>query len=363
MELKTELLPRDKCKKLPADESMLGFGQIFTDHMFSMKYSESKAKEKDKGWFDAKIHPYGPISLDPAAIVLHYGQEVFEGLKAYRWKNGEIYLFRPMKNLERMLASAERLVMKPFDAAFVLDALKELVKVEKDWVPKSSMTSLYIRPTYIGTKAILGVQPSTEYLFYIILSPVGAYYASGFNPIKILVEEKYVRAAPGGVGFTKAGGNYASSLLAAKVAHEKGYTQVLWLDAAQHKYIEEVGTMNQFFVINDRIITAPLTGSILPGVTRDSILVMAKDYGYKVEERSVSIDEVLTAHENGTLTEAFGTGTAAVVTPVGELRYKDKTMVINGGKVGKITQQLYDDLVAIQYGTKKDPYNWLVKVC
>jgi branched-chain amino acid aminotransferase len=324
MELKKELKPLDKRNKLIDDESKLGFGVYFTDHMFSMKYSESKAKGKDKGWYDAKITPYGPISLDPAAIVLHYGQEVFEGLKAYRWKNGEIYFFRPMKNLERMNASAERLVMQPFDSTFVLEAMKELVKVEKDWVPKSPGTSLYIRPTYIGTKAILGVQPSSEYLYYIILSPVGPYYATGFNPVKILVEEKYVRAAPGGVGFTKAGGNYASSLLAAKIAHEKGYTQVLWLDAAQHKYVEEVGTMNQFFVINDRIITSPLTGSILPGVTRDSILIMGKDYGYKVEEKQISIDEVITASENGTLTEAFGTGTAAVVTPVGELCYKDK---------------------------------------
>jgi branched-chain amino acid aminotransferase len=363
MELKKELKTQDKRGKLPADESTLGFGQLFTDHMFSMKFSEPKAKEKDKGWYDAKITPYGPISLDPAAIVFHYGQEVFEGLKAYRWKNGEIYLFRPMKNLDRMNTSAERMVMQPFDSAFMLDAIKELVKIEKDWVPKSPMTSLYIRPTYIGTKAILGVQPSSEYLLYVILSPVGAYYSTGFNPVKILVEEKYVRAAPGGVGFTKAGGNYASSLLAAKKAKEKGYTQVLWLDAAQHKYVEEVGTMNQFFVIKDKIVTPPLTGSILPGVTRDSIMFMAKDYGYKVEERQISIDEVITASENGTLTEAFGTGTAAVVTPVGELCYKDKCMVINGGKVGKVTQRLYDDLVAIQYGSKKDPYNWLVKVC
>ncbi|MBN2154127.1 MAG: branched-chain amino acid aminotransferase [Candidatus Lokiarchaeota archaeon] len=363
MELKTEIKPKDKCGKLPADESTLGFGVIFTDHMFSMSYSESKAKERDKGWHDAKIGPYGPISLDPAAIVFHYGQEVFEGMKAYRWKNDDIYLFRPMKNLERMLASAERMVMQPFAAPFVLEAIKELVKIEKDWVPKSPMTSLYIRPTYIGTKAILGVQPSSEYLFYVILSPVGAYYATGFNPVKILVEEKFVRASPGGVGFTKAGGNYAASLLAAKKAKERGYTQVLWLDAAEHKYVEEVGTMNQFFVIGDTILTAPLTGSILPGVTRDSIIHMAKDYGYKVEERLVSIDEVITASENGTLTEAFGTGTAAVVTPVGELCYKDKCMVINDGKVGKITQRLYDDLVAIQYGEKKDPYDWLVKVC
>nr|MDO8114720.1 branched-chain amino acid aminotransferase [Candidatus Sigynarchaeota archaeon] len=363
MKLITELKPKDKLGKLPKDESTLEFGKLFTDHMFIMKYSESKAKEKDKGWYEPKIQPYGPLTLDPAAIVFHYSQEVFEGLKAYRWKNGEIYLFRPMKNLERMTTSGERLVMPPFDKEFVLNSLKELVKIEKEWVPHAPMTSLYIRPTYIGTQAKLGVQPSSDYLLYIILSPVGAYYASGFSPVKILVEEQYVRAAPGGVGFTKAGGNYAASLLAGKKAHDKGYTQVLWLDAAEKKYIEEVGTMNMFFVIDGKIVTPPLTGSILPGVTRDSVLSMARDWGMKVEERLIKIDEVITASENGTLNEAFGSGTAAVVTPVGELCYKDRCMVINGGKVGKVTQKLYDALVGIQYGQTKDPYGWMIKVC
>jgi branched-chain amino acid aminotransferase len=358
MELTNELKPESELGKLPDDESTLEFGKIFTDHMFSMNYSE------ENGWYDGKIHPYGPITLDPAAIVFHYGQEVFEGLKAYRWEDGSINMFRPMKNLDRLNGSAERMVMPLIDKEFVLDAIKQLVEVEKDWVPHSPMTSLYIRPTYIGTQAKLGVQPSTEYLFYVILSPVGPYYASGFAPCKILVEEKYVRAAPGGVGFTKAGGNYAASLLAAKKAHDMGYTQVLWLDAAQKKYVEEVGTMNMFFVIDGTVVTPPLsTGSILPGVTRDSIIHIANEWGLNLEERAISIDEVIAASENGTLNEAFGTGTAAVVTPVGELCYKDNCITINDGQVGSITQKLYDELVAIQYGQKEDPYGWVVKVC
>ncbi|MFX0100615.1 MAG: branched-chain amino acid aminotransferase [Candidatus Hodarchaeota archaeon] len=357
MNIATELIPEEKRRKLPEDESTLGFGVNFTDHMFSMHYSE------EKGWFGAKVHPYSIITLDPAALVLHYGQEIFEGLKAYRGENDEIYLFRPLKNLERLNNSADRMCMPKVDADLVLEGIKKLVEVEKEWVPHTPGTSLYIRPTYIATQAVLGVRPSAEYLFYVILSPVGAYYATGFNPVKILVEEKYVRAAPGGVGFAKAGGNYASSLLAAKKAKEEGYTQVLWLDAAEHKYVEEVGTMNMFFVINDTIITSPLTGSILPGVTRDSVLHMLKDWGMNVEERMITIDEVIKAHDDGKLTEAFGTGTAAVVTPVGELRYKDKKMVINDMKVGDLSQKLYDALVGIQYGKDKDPYDWRIKVC
>lgn len=357
MDIELETIPKKDRRKLPDDESALGFGVNFADHMFSMHYNE------EKGWFGAKVHPYSLITLDPASLVLHYGQEIFEGLKAYRGENDEIYLFRPMKNLERLNNSAERMCMPNVDANLVLDAIKNLVEVDKEWVPHTTGTSLYIRPTYIATQAILGVRPSAEYLFYVILSPVGAYYATGFNPVKILVEEKYVRAAPGGVGFAKAGGNYASSLLAAKKAKEKGYTQVLWLDAAEHKWVEEVGTMNMFFVIDDTIITSPLTGSILPGVTRDSVIHMLKDWDMKVEERMISIDEVIKAHDDGKLTEAFGTGTAAVVTPVGELCYKDKCMVINDMKVGGLSQKLYDTLVGIQYGKDDDPYGWRVKVC
>lgn len=357
MDIKITLKPENERGKLPEDESTLGFGSLFTDHMFVMHYTEGK------GWHNAEIKPYGPFELDPAALVLHYGQEIFEGLKAYRWDSGDIYLFRPNKNIERLNNSADRMVMPRVDPDFVLKAIKKLVEIEKDWVPHSQGTSLYIRPTYIATQPILGVRPSAEYIFYVILSPVGAYYATGFNPVKILVEEKYVRAAPGGVGFAKVGGNYAASLLAAKKAKEKGYTQVLWLDSAEHKYVEEVGTMNQFFKIGEKVLTAPLGGSILPGVTRDSVIHMLKDWGIDIEERSITIDEVVEAWENGKLDEAFGTGTAAVVTPVGELCYKEKCMVINDMEVGDLSQKLYDNLVGIQYGMKDDPYGWRVKVC
>jgi branched-chain amino acid aminotransferase len=357
MNIEYELLPEEQRRKLPEDESTLGFGKLFTDHMFSMKYSE------DKGWYEPKIHPYGPIALDPAAVVLHYGQEAFEGLKAYRLPGDGICLFRPDKNVDRMNASAERLVMPQLDKDDVLDAIKQLVTVEKDWVPHSPMTSLYIRPTFIGTQAELGVHASTDYLFFIILSPVGAYYETGFSPVKILVEETYTRAAPGGTGFAKVGGNYASSMLAAKLAHEKGYTQVLWLDGVERKYIEEVGTMNFMVKFGDTIITSPLTGSILPGVTRDSVLQILKDWGDPVEERLYTIDEVIEAYQSGDLKEAFGTGTAAVITPVSELCYKGSCMTVGDGEVGPTTQRLYDELVAIQYGTKDDPYGWRVPVC
>lgn len=356
MDLTRELLPLEKRRRLPADETTLGFGELFTDHMFTLRYS-------DNHWHDAAIHPYRPFSLDPAALVFHYGQEIFEGLKAYRGDGDKIYMFRPGKNLERMNASAARLCMPLLDVDFVLDSMKELVRIEKEWIPRAPGTSMYIRPTYIATQPVLGVRPSSDYIFYIILSPVGAYYATGFNPVKILVEEEYVRAAPGGVGFAKAGGNYAASLLAAHKAKEKGYTQVLWLDGAEHKYIEEVGTMNQFFVIGDTVVTPPLTGSILPGVTRDSVIQLLKDGGWKVEERLITIDELIEAWKTKALSEAFGTGTAAVVTPVGEFCYKDTCMVIGDGGVGKLSQHLYDELVAIQYGRKEDARGWRVEVC
>lgn len=357
MDLQYKLVPEEKRRKLPEDESTLGFGELFTDHMFSMHYHEAK------GWFGAKIHPYSIITLDPAALVLHYGQEIFEGLKAYKGKDGGIYLFRPNKNLERMNSSAERLVMPRIDEEFILEAIKKLVECERAWVPTTIGTSLYIRPTYIATQAILGVRPSNEYLFYIILSPVGAYYATGFNPVKILVEERYVRASPGGMGDAKAGGNYAASLLAAKKAKEKGFAQVLWLDAAEHQYVEEVGTMNMFFKIDGTVVTAPLTGSILPGVTRDSVIHMLEDWGIPVEERRYTIHDVIEAYENGTLEEAFGSGTAAVITPVGGLQYKDKELSINDNKVGELSQKLYDALFGIQYNLREDPYGWRVKVC
>ncbi|MHA1793223.1 MAG: branched-chain amino acid aminotransferase [Promethearchaeota archaeon] len=357
LDIEIELIPLEKRRSPPEDESTLGFGQLFTDHMFSMHYDE------ERGWFGARIHPYSLITLDPAALVLHYGQSIFEGLKAYRGDDDSIYLFRPEKNMERLNSSASRLVMPQVDTDLVIEAIKKLVEIEKDWVPHTKGTSLYIRPTYFGTQAILGVRPSSEYLFYVILSPVGAYYATGFSPVKLLVEDHYVRAAPGGVGFAKASGNYAASLLAAKKAKEKGYAQVLWLDAAEHKYIEEVGTMNAFIKIDGVVYTSPLTGSILPGVTRDSVIQILKEWNVPVEEKRLTIDEVSQAWEQGKLEEIFGTGTAAVITPVGELCYKEKKMVIGDFKVGELTQKLYDELVSIQYGEKEDKHGWRVKVC
>jgi len=358
MEIKLNLVPKKERKKKPDDESKLGFGIIFTDHMFQMKW------KKDQGWYDAQIKKYEKFLISPAAIVLHYSIEIFEGLKAYRTPNGQIQLFRPQMNIERLNKSAERMVMPTVDPKFALESLVSLIKIEKDWVPKSFGTSLYIRPTMIGMDEFIGVHPAEEVLYYIILSPVGTYYPSGFNPIDIYVEDKYIRAAVGGVGYAKTGGNYAASLLAAELAKEKGFTQVLWLDAKEHKYIEEVGTMNQFFVFEDEVVTPPLTGSILPGVTRDSVIRILKDWGYKVSERIISIDEILENAQSGKLKEAFGTGTAAVITPVGLFHYKGKNLIVGGDKnrVGELTKRLYDYLTNIQYGNIEDPYGWVLKI-
>ncbi|MHA1820891.1 MAG: branched-chain amino acid aminotransferase [Promethearchaeota archaeon] len=357
MEIKINKVPDSELKEKPNDESKLGFGTLFTDHMFQMFWTKEKGE-----WFDAQIKKYEPFLISPAAIVLHYAIEIFEGLKAYRAVNGDIQLFRPQMNIKRLNNSAERMVMPKIDEEFNLEAIKTLVKLEKDWVPKSFGTSLYIRPTMIGIDEFIGVHPAEHIMYYIILSPVGAYYATGFAPVDIYVEDKYIRAAPGGTGFAKTGGNYAASLKAAEEAKAKGYTQVLWLDAKEHKYVEEVGTMNMFFVLDDEIVTSPLTGSILPGVTRDSVMQILKDKGYKVTERKVSIDEVIEDSNSGKLKEAFGTGTAAVITPVGALNYKGKDYIINDKKVGKLTQELYDYLTGIQYGKIEDKYGWIVKV-
>ena len=343
-------------KPKPEDESQLGFGDIFTDHMFLMDY------EAGKGWFNPRIEPYGDLCFDPAAMGLHYGQEIFEGLKAYRGKNGGIYLFRARDNVARLNRSAQRLCMPEVDIDFVMDGLKKLIELDQEWVPRSKGTSLYIRPNMIATEPHLGVRPSNTYLFYIIVGPVAAYYKEGLNPVKIWVETEYVRAAPGGTGEAKTSGNYAASLLAAEKAKEKGFTQVLWLDAVERKYVEEVGTMNMFFVIGDEVITAPLTGTILPGITRDSVLRILKDWGINVSERSLRIDEVVEAAENGSLKEAFGTGTAAVISPVGQITYKGKDYVIAGGKMGQLSQRLYDEIVAIQYAEKPDPYGWVDRI-
>lgn len=344
--------PKPKVK----DESKLTFGKLFTDHMFKLYYN---AKD---GWHNPEIVPYGPLNMDPAACGLHYGQLIFEGLKCYRTKEGKLQIFRPDKNWERMNRSAERLCMPTLDGEFLTKALKELLKIDADWVPKSKGTSLYIRPTIVATEPFLGVHPAHELLFFIILSPVGPYYSTGFNPCKIIVEDKYTRAVLGGLGEAKTAANYAASIKSAEEAMAKGFTQVLWLDGQEHKYIEEVGTMNIMFKINDEFITPPLLGSILPGVTRDSVIQLLKSKGLKISERRISVDEVVKAAETGALKEVFGTGTAAVISPVGSLTYKDKTYNIGDFKVGEYTQKLYDELTAIQWGEIPDPFNWIVKI-
>ncbi|MBI5583593.1 MAG: branched-chain amino acid aminotransferase [Deltaproteobacteria bacterium] len=343
-------------KPRPKSESELGFGKYFTDHMFLLDY------EKGKGWINPRIVPYGPLTLDPSAMVLHYGQEIFEGLKAYRWTDGTIALFRPDKNIERMNRSADRLCMAPTDPEMFLEGMKTLILLDRDWIPSSPGTSLYIRPTMIATEAALGVKPSSRYLFFIILGPVGPYYPEGFSPTRIYVTKSYVRAAKGGVGETKTGGNYAASLYAASKAQELGYTQVLWLDAAEHKYVEEVGTSNIFFQIDDELMTPPLAGTILPGVTRDSVLMLAREWGIKVNEKPITIDEVIKAAEDGRLKEMFATGTAAVISPVGEIGYQERVIPVADGKTGPLAQRLYDEITGIQYGQKKDPYGWVVKI-
>ena len=356
MEIKITKAEPDNLKKKPEDESNLVFGDIFTDHMFVVDYKEGR------DWFDPRIVPYGNFSIDPAAMSIHYGQEIFEGLKAYKAGDGSIYLFRPEENIKRFNRSAARMCMPEVDIDMFMDGLKKLILVEQDWIPGSDGTSLYIRPAMFATEPHLGVRPAKEYIAFVILCPVGAYYKEGLSPIKIYVEDKYVRASVGGTGEAKTAGNYAASLLAAEEAKEKGFTQVLWLDAADRKYIEEVGTMNMFFIINDEVITAPLAGSVLPGITRDSAIQVIKSWGMKVSERSLSIDEVITASQDGSLTEAFGTGTAAVISPVGQITYKGEDHVVAGGGMGQLSQKLYDEIVAIQYGKKDDPFGWRIKI-
>ena len=350
MEIIKELSTNLKAKY--EDSSKLAFGKTFTDHMFTMKY------ENGKGWYDAKIEPYQPIAMDPACMVLHYGQAIFEGLKAYRGSNNEIRLFRVRDNFERMNRSAARMRIPEIDVDFCMNALYELLRVEKDWIPDAPGTSLYIRPTIIAMDPYLGVKASSTYLFYIILSPVGPYYPEGFNPVRIYIEDEYVRAVKGGTGFTKAACNYAMSLLAGEIAKEKGYTQVLWLDGVEHKYVEEVGSMNIFFLFKDALVTPALNGSILPGITRDSVLKMAKELGIKCEERRVSIEEVYEAQANGELLEVFGSGTAAVISPVGELNWAGKIITLNDGKTGPGGAELYERLTEIQYGRGNDVFGW-----
>ena len=337
-------------------DSELGFGKFTTDHMFLMDYALGK------GWYDARIVPYQHLRLDPAAMVLHYNQEVFEGLKAYALADGGIGLFRPEKNIQRMNTSAQRLVMPEVDSQLFLQAMRQLVLIDREWLPKSDGTSLYIRPTMIATEPMIGIRASERYLFYIILSPVGAYYPEGFNPTRIYVSDTYVRAAKHGVGNVKTSGNYGSTLFVSQEAAVKGYTQVLWLDANELKYIEEVGTSNVFFLIDDELVTPPLKGTILPGITRDSALQLARRWGLRVSERSISIDEVIDACRSGTLKEMFATGTAAVISPVGEISYKGEQFRIADGDTGELAQRLYDELTGIQYGRREDPVGWRIRV-
>lgn len=339
-------------KAKPVDESALGFGKIFTDHMFIMDYTEGK------GWHDARIVPYGNIELSPAAMCLHYGQEVFEGMKAYRTADGKIQLFRPEENFKRLNSSNERLVIPAIDEEFALHCLNELVKLEADWVPHADGAALYIRPFIIAVDPFLGVKPGAQYMFIMILSPSGAYYASGLNPVSIYVEEKYVRAVKGGMGFAKTGGNYAASLIGQDEAHKQNYSQVLWLDGVEKKYIEEVGAMNMFFIIDGEVLTPELVGSILPGITRKSTIELCKSWGMKVTERRITIQEVADAYKAGKLDEAFGTGTAAVISPVGHLKWGDLVMEINGNKIGPVSQKLYDTMTGIQWGKVEDKFGW-----
>jgi len=356
MEIRIVPLPDAKKKPKFADDTKLAFGRIFTDRMLMAEW------ETGQGWFDARIEPYAPFVLDPACMVFHYAQEIFEGLKGYKWADGTIALFRPEMNSRRFNRSADRICMPEVPEALFLNGIEQLVKLEKEWVPGSPGTSLYIRPTMIAVEPVLGVKPSDHYYFFVILSPVGAYYAAGFNPVRIMVEDKYVRAVPGGTGDAKTGGNYAVSLKAALEAKKKGFEQVLWLDGAQHRYVEEVGSMNMFFAYGDLVVTAPLTGSILNGITRDSVIKLAEPLGFQVEERQIDINELIADIRTGKVTEAFGTGTAAVITPVGHLAYRDELHQLGSGGVGRLTQKLYDTLTGIQYGLVEDTFGWIRKI-
>lgn len=342
-------------KKAKPDFTKLGFGKYFTDHMLIMDY-------KDGAWCEPEIVPYGSFSLDPSTCVLHYGQGIFEGLKAYKNAEGKITMFRPYDNFKRMNRSAERLCMPTIDVDKMVEWLKELILVDEEWIPTAPGTALYIRPTMVATDAMLGVHPGHTYRFFIILSPVGSYYPNGLQPTKILVEKEYVRAPLGGTGEAKCMGNYAASLLAGDIANKKGYEQVLWLDSNEHKYVEEVGAMNMFFVFDGVVKTPALVGSILPGITRDSVLQILRAEGKPVEECRISVDEIVAMNEAGKLDEAFGSGTAAVISPVGVLNIAGEDKIINNFEMGPITSYLYDKLTGIQYGRYEDTFGWVVKV-
>ena len=338
------------------EDTKLGFGTLFTDHMFNMDY------HADQGWHTPRIEPYASIPLEPSTAVLHYGQAVFEGLKAYRTAAGTIQLFRPKENFKRLNRSCHKVCIPKIDEDFALESLKALLKLEADWVPHLFETSLYIRPTIIATDPFLGVRESYSYRYFIILSPVGVYYPEGFNPIKIWVAKDHVRAVRGGLGEAKTPANYAASLYVGSQAHRKGYTQVLWLDGVERKYIEEVGSMNIFFVIDDEVVTPVLNGSILPGITRDSVIALAKHWNLKVTERPISIDEVISEHASGKLQEIFGAGTAAVISPVGEINYDEKIHTVGDGNVGPMAKRFYQALTDIQYGKTDETMGWVEPV-
>lgn len=353
--MQIKITKTDKPSDLVAEDK-LGFGKVFTDHMFLMDYSV------EKGWHDARIVPFGKISLHPASTVLHYGAEIFEGLKAYRREDGGVQLFRPMENIRRMNNSAERMSLPLLDEKDALEILTAFVKLEERFVPKSFGTSLYLRPFMFGNDEALGVHAVHNATFMLIASPSGSYYKEGINPVKIMIESEDVRTVRGGTGYAKCGGNYAASTRAGERAAQKGYSQVLWLDGVERKYVEEVGAMNVMFKIGDEIVTPMLTGSILPGITRKSCIEVLKKKGYKVTERLLSVDELVDALEKGTLKEAWGCGTAAVVSPIGQLAYGDKEYVVGGGKIGEVTQELYDTLTGIQWGKKPDEFGWVYKL-
>lgn len=353
MEIK---ITRAAALKEKPDSSKLVFGKAMTDHMLIIDY------DAGQGWHDARIIPYGPLQIDPAAKVLHYAEEIFEGLKAYRTADGSIQLFRVRDNIDRMNKSADRLCLPQIPEELAVSAIKKLVEVEQDWVPREKDTSLYIRPFMIGLDAALGVHSSHHVQFIVVVCPVGAYYPEGLNPVKIYIENEDVRAVKGGTGMAKTGGNYAASLRAGDLAEKAGYSQVLWLDGVHRKYIEEVGAMNVMFKVNGKILTPDLNGSVLDGITRRSCIQLLKDWGYEVEERRISAEELFDAAESGALEEAWGTGTAAVVSPIGELAMDGRKVTVSGGKIGEITQKLYDELTSIQWGRTADPHGWITKL-
>ena len=353
MEIRVE---KTKNPKTKPDWGKLEFGKTFTDHMFIMDY------DAGKGWHDARIVPYGPIAMDPAAMVLHYGQSVFEGLKAYKTDGGRVLLFRPEDNFRRINVSDERLCIPEIDVDFALKALCELVRLDSDWVPTAPNTSLYLRPFVFASESALGVYAANRYRFMIIMAPSGPYYTEGLNPVKIKIEDKYVRAVRGGTGYTKAIANYAVSLKGQMTAKEEGFSQVLWLDAIERKYVEEVGAMNVFFKIGNEVVTPPLAGTILPGITRDSAIRLMKSWGMKVSERPLSAEEIFAAGAAGKLEEAFGTGTAAAVSPIGKLNWAGKEIILNNNETGPLAKKLYDELLGIQYGRKEDVFGWTMEV-